>query len=165
MGRELLGGLATCLIAGPALGQSGDVGSQKVVVIGANTYLFAGAAAIRAGQYDDGIRLTELGLKQDQPDQRNRAAGLANLCAAYVSKDEPDTAIPHCTESIRLNDQNWRAYSNRSHAYVLKGMYEEAARDNEAAAAINPDADHVVMIRGLINEHKLWPRVSVEDHQ
>ena len=45
----------------------------------------------------------------------------------YVAKNEPDKAIPYCTESLSLNDGNWRVYSNRSQAYFIKGMYIEAA--------------------------------------
>jgi tetratricopeptide (TPR) repeat protein len=165
MGRAAVTGLATCLLACPAWSQPGDQGPQKVLVLGGNSYLSAGADAIRAGLFDDGIRLTMTGLERDGPSERNRAAGLANLCAAFVAKGEPDTALPYCTDSLALNAGNWRAYSNRSHAYLLKEMYDEAAADNAAAAALSPNADHVVWIRGILNEYRLRPRVLVEDHQ
>lgn len=159
MYRAYVGGLALFLMAGQSWTQDRDA-----LVVGGNQYLAAGADAIRAGRFDDGIRLTRIGLERDLPNTFDRAAGLANLCAAHVAKEEPDEAIPYCTESLSLNGSNWRAYSNRSHAYMLKKMYSEAALDNNAAAALSPDADHVLMIRGMLNELSLRPRVTMEEH-
>jgi tetratricopeptide (TPR) repeat protein len=156
----LFASLVSCLWT--AAGLADDSAAPRIVV-GGNEHLAAGADAIRAGAFDDGIRLTLLGLERGV-DRRNRAAGLANLCAAHVAKNEPDPAIPYCTESLRLNDRNWRAYTNRARAYFLKGMYSEAAADNEAAAALNPDAPHVRMIEGLLNERTLRPSVTTEEH-
>jgi len=164
--RSLFAVLAAAVLApvGAALGDR-DPGPRHGVVIGASEYLSAGADAIRAGNYDEGIRLTTIGLQRQARTLRDRAAGLANLCAAYVAKEEPDAAIPYCDESIELFDGNWRAYSNRSHAYLLKGMLEEAARDNAAAAALSPRAAHVQMIRGMLNERKLKPRITMQEHR
>jgi hypothetical protein len=66
---------------------------------------------------------------------------------------------------LALRDQNWRAYSNRSYAYYLKGMYPQASADLEAAAAISPEARQVAQIRGMINERSLRPSVIVEEHR
>jgi len=148
-----------------ALCDDREPGPRHGVVIGASAYLSAGADAIRAGDYDEGIRLTTIGLERQARTVRDRAAGLANLCAAHVAKEEPDKAIPFCDESIELYDGNWRAYSNRSHAYLQKGMLEEAARDNAAAAALSPNAAHVEMIRGMLNERKLQPRITMQEHR
>jgi tetratricopeptide (TPR) repeat protein len=150
-------------ISCPAVGD--DPGAQHGVVIGASQYLSAGADAIRDGRYDEGIRLTKIGLQRDARSLRDRAAGLANLCAAYVAKEEPDEALPHCTQSIELHGGNWRSYSNRSHAYLQKEMYAEAAADNAAAAAMSPNAAHVRMIRAMLNEHRLTPRITMEEHR
>lgn len=160
---ELLG----ALLLAPVLPGAADPteGSTPGVVIGGSKYLQEGANAIRAGRYDDGIALTLYGLEHDLPSPRDRAAGLANLCAAHVAKGEPDKAIPYCNKSLELNDGNWKAYSNRSHAYFQKGMLAEAASDNAAAAAIAPNAAHVRMIRGLLNERRLKPRITMREHQ
>lgn len=158
-------------LAGTALAWAATVagdpepGPRHGVVIGASEYLSAGADAIRQGNYDEGIRLTTIGLERQVRTVRDRAAGLANLCAAYVAKEEPDKAIPYCNESIELYDGNWRAFSNRSHAYLQKGMLEEAARDNAAAAAMRPNAPHVEMIRGMLNERNLTPRITMREHR
>lgn len=161
MGRLLTASLAAFLVP-----TSGWAQADNRSVLGQdNELLAAGAEAIRAGRYDDGIRLTALGLERDHPSPYERAAALANLCAAHAAKNEPDTAIAYCDQSLALHGSNWRAYSNRSFAYYLKGMYSEAALDLDAAAAIAPFAPQVEQLRGMINERSLRPRVTMEDHQ
>jgi tetratricopeptide (TPR) repeat protein len=160
MGRAILSSLAM-LVAVAGWAQS----DNRSVLGKANEYLSAGATAIRAGRYDDGIRLTVRGLEHEVTTPYERAAALANLCAAHAAKGEPDKAIERCDESLELNGRNWRAYSNRSYAYYLKGMYSEAKLDLNAAAALAPGARQVEQIRGLINERSLSPRVTMEDRR
>lgn len=155
---------ATLLASTLALGDR-EPSPRHGIVIGASEYLSAGADAIRAGDFDEGIRLTTIGLQRQARTLRDRAAGLANLCAAHVAKEQPDEAIPFCDESLELYSGNWRAFSNRSHAYFLKGMYAEAARDNSAAAAISSNAPHVKMIRGWLNERSLTPSITMQEHR
>jgi tetratricopeptide (TPR) repeat protein len=167
MARAFFAGVAWCLAtvstgwAQPPQPQPAD---SRTVLGGGNQYLSAGADAIRAGQYEDGIRLTTIGLGQ-APTQRDRAAGLSNLCAAHAAKGEPDRAIDYCTQSIHVNETNWRAYSNRAYAHLLKGMVVEATADLAIAAQHSPDARQVLQIRGMINERSLQPSVTVEEHQ
>jgi len=163
MARELLIGLAISLVASAAGAQLEDR-AQNRTVIGGNEFLAAGAEQIRVGQYDEGIRLTNLGLVSG-PTVAERAAGLSNLCAAYAAKGQPDQAIDYCTKSIALKDHNWRAYSNRSYAFYLKRQYKKAHADLEIAAAINPEARQIAKIRGMINEQSLLPSVIMEDHR
>src|ERR1044072_7689645 len=130
------GAAAIWFVAAAAWGQQVDPQQQadsRTVLGGVNEYLAAGADAIRAGSDDDGIRLTRLGLERSSR-ITERAAALSNLCAAHAAKGETDLAIETCSESIDLNPQNWRAYSNRSYAYYLKGMYTKASADLDAAA-------------------------------
>ena len=147
--------------AGAAHGNSPD----SRTVIGTNYYLAEGAQAIRMGNYNEGIRLTELGLKTSQPTSKDRAAALCNLCAAHAALREPDRAIELCTESLALNNRNWRTYSNRAAAYTIKGLYSEAVFDLDAAEAINPNGRAVRKLRGILNELRLRPTVIMEDHQ
>jgi len=135
-------------------------------VFGTRTPLLAaGADAIRAGRYDDGIRLTIQGLESEPVSPRLKAAALANLCAAHAAKGEADVAIDFCDESVELDPRNWRAYSNRSYAYWQKGMYAEATADIDVAASLAPGAPQIREIRGLINEKTLLPRVTMENRQ
>jgi len=138
---------------------------NRTVIGAGNSLLAAGAEAIRYGRYDDGIRLTLMGLERPGNTEQNRSAAFSNLCAAHAAKEESDVAIAYCTESLELNTQNWRALSNRSYAYWLKEMYPEATVDLEAASAINPRARQISQIRGMLNEAGLQPRIIMEDHQ
>jgi len=171
MGRTLFIGTAICLAATawgqgtrePKLTQKAPE-SRMVLGQSSNEYLVAGAQAMLARQYEDGIRLTKMGLDRPANDHE-RAAGLSNLCAAYAATVQIDLAITACTDSIAIDDGNWRAYSNRSYAYYLKGAYAKANRDLEVAAGINPMARQLAQIRGMVNEKSLKPSVTMEEHQ
>lgn len=171
MARIILWGIASCLMVGPALGQRSDgpeltrnqPDSRTVLGVG-NEYLAAGAQALLAKQYDEGIRLTKLGLERPAS-PRDRAAALSNLCAAHAAKNEPDLAIGYCSESLAINDANWRAYSNRAYAYYLKRMFDEADADLDIALSLNPNARQMPQIRGMMNERRLRGRVTMEEHQ
>lgn len=161
MGRIILVGLAGCLAASAVWAQA----DSRTIIGAGNEFLSAGAFAIRMSQYDEGIRLTQLGLTRYQPSRADRAAALSNLCAAYAAKGDPNVAIDFCTQSLDIDGGNWRAYNNRAYAYYLKGMYSEATFDLDAAAAINADGRQIIQLRGMINERGLRPRVIMEDHQ
>jgi tetratricopeptide (TPR) repeat protein len=170
MRRIHLAGIAVLAVA-VAEGQNSGVreitqeqADSRTVLGVANEYLAAGAEAIRAKQYDDGIRLTKLGLERPAS-PRDRAAALSNLCAAHAAKNEPDVAIQYCTDSLTINDANWRAYSNRAYAYYLKRMFDEADKDLDVALSINPSARQMPQIRGMMNERRLRGRVTMEEHQ
>lgn len=143
----------------------GRTPDNRMVFGPGSSLLSAGAEAIRYGRYDEGIRLTLMGLERPGNTDQNRAAALSNICAAHAAKNEPDQAIEYCTQSLELNENNWHAFSNRSYAYWLKDMYAEADADLKAATALNPDARQVMQIRGMLNEAGLRPRVIMEDHQ
>jgi tetratricopeptide (TPR) repeat protein len=163
--------MATCLMANVSLGQRSEVpmltqeqADSRTVFGAANEYLAAGAEAIRVKLYDEGIRLTKLGLERPAS-PRDRSAGLSNLCAAHAAKNEPDLAIGYCTESLAISDANWSAYSNRAYAYYLKRMFDEADADLDMALSLNPNARQMPQIRGMMNERRLRGRVTVEEHQ
>jgi tetratricopeptide (TPR) repeat protein len=171
MTRSLFFGIASCLVLGSASGQRSGVpqvtqetADSRTVLGVANEYLSAGAEAIRSGQYDEGIRLTKLGLERPAT-PRDRAAGLSNLCAAHAAIKQPDVAIPYCTESLTIDEANWRAYSNRAYAHYLRRDFASADADLDIALAINPNAKQMPQIRGLMNERRLRGRVTTEEHQ
>ena len=170
MARIMICGIAMFLAVTAASGQgrvrqvAQEQPDSRTVLGVANEYLAAGAEAIRAKQYDDGIRLTKLGLERPNS-PRDRAAGLSNLCAAHAAKNEPDTAIQYCTESLSISNANWSAYSNRAYAYYLKRMFDAADSDLDIALALNPNARQMPQIRGMMNERRLRGRVTMEEHQ
>jgi tetratricopeptide (TPR) repeat protein len=161
-----LSGFAVSLIASICLAQEQPLAPGNRTVFGVGVGLISqGGEAIRLGLYDEGIELTKRGLEEPGTDDHARAAALSNLCAAYAVKNLPDTAIAHCTESLAIDNRNWRAFSNRSYAYWVKGQLANAEADLEAAQALNPNARQVAEIRGMINESGLRPHVTVEDLQ
>lgn len=162
MDRVIAFGLVVWFAASPLWAQIAD---NRTILGGGNEFLSAGAFSIRMGQYDEGIRLTHLGLTRYHPSMEDRAAAESNLCAAHAARGEPEIAIGHCTESLRLEMRNWRAYNNRAYAYYLLGQLSNATFDLDSAAAINPNARQVLQLRGMINERGLRPRVIMEDHQ
>jgi tetratricopeptide (TPR) repeat protein len=171
MARSLYFGIATCLVLGSASGQRSEVpklsqeqADSRTVLGVANEYLSAGAEALRLGQYDEGIRLTKLGLERFAS-PRDKSAALSNLCAAHAAKKEPDTAIGYCTESLTINQDNWRAYSNRAYAHYLKRDFDQADADLDIALSLNPSAKQMPQIRGMMNERRLRGRVTMEEHQ
>lgn len=130
-----------------------------------NELLVAGADAIRFGRYQEGVRLTLLGLERRDTSDRNRAAALSNLCAAFAAMNSPNEAIDYCTQSLEISELNWQAWSNRSYAYWLKAQYDLAAEDLNRAMAINDNARQLGQIRGMLNEAGLQPRIIMEDRQ
>lgn len=165
MDRGILNSLVLFLAAGIAWSQDiTDTSSAMILGSGSNPSLVAGSQALLAGNYDEGIRLTLRGLEAGGS-AHDRAAALSNLCAAYAAKQLPDTAIQYCTESLAIDSANWRAYSNRSYAYWIRGQFAEATFDLDAAAAINPRARQIAQIRGMINLARLTPNIKMEDLQ
>ena len=171
MVRIAICGVASCLMLGPALAQrqaipeiTQEQPDSRTVLGVSNEYLAAGAEALRLKEYDEGIRLTKIGLERPTS-PRDRAAALSNLCAAHAAKNEPDVAIGYCNQSIEINDANWHAYSNRAYAYYLKRMFEQADTDLDVALSLNPNARQMPQIRGMMNERRLRGRVTVEEHQ
>ncbi len=171
MVRILLCGIASCLMWSAAFSQrprtpeiTQEQADSRTVLGVTNEYLAAGAEAMRNDDFDEGIRLTKLGLERPTS-PRDRAAALSNLCAAHAAKNQPDLAIGYCTESLTVNDANWRAYSNRAYAYFLKRMFDEADSDLDVALQLNPSARQMPQIRGMMNERRLRGRVTTEEHQ
>ena len=158
-------GLWSCLVAAAWTQDREPPESRTVLGAPVNIELAEGSRALSAGNYDEGIELTLIGLQDESLTDRDRAAGLSNLCAAYAAKQMPDTAVRYCTESLTLDDRNWRAYSNRSYAYWIMGRYSEAQLDLDVATSLNPQARQVAAIRGMINEATLQPNVRMEDLQ
>jgi tetratricopeptide (TPR) repeat protein len=166
MDRAILNSLVLLLVAGPAWSQFNETADNRIRIgNGVNKELTAGSTAIRAGNYDDGIRLTLRGLEDPDLSVTIRSQALSNVCGAYAAIQQPDTAIRYCTESLGVDSANWRAFSNRSYAYWLKGQYAEAKFDLDAAMALSPRARQVAQIRGMINEATLQPNIRMEDLQ
>jgi tetratricopeptide (TPR) repeat protein len=155
--------MASTAVAQKAPELTQEQADSRTVLGVENEYLTAGAVAIRARQYDEGIRLTHLGLERPTS-PRNRSAALSNLCAAHAAKRQPDVAIDYCNQSLELNNENWHAYSNRAYVYYLKKMFDQADADLDVALTLNPSARQMPQIRGMMNERRLRGRITMEEH-
>jgi tetratricopeptide (TPR) repeat protein len=146
---------------------AGHAEDKAVTVIGVNPYLADGANALKFGDYEEGIRLTQLGLKAlTKP--ADRIGALSNLCAGYVGTRDFNEALRYCNRALRLDEKHWRAYNNRSLAYLGLGNLEAAQRDVSAGIAINPTGRSLQVVQSMINEAAKQPAVSTpppEDEQ
>ena len=63
---------------------------------------------------------------------------IATGADAYGQKGEHDKAIADCTEAIRLDPKDAKAYCNRGVAYGSKGEYDKAIADFTEAIRLDP---------------------------
>ncbi len=135
-----------------------DGGSKTV--LGANEALAAGADALMAGDFEEGIRQTLRGLRAEAG-RGSRARALSNLCAGYTGAGRHEEALAACDEAIALNAGNWRAFNNRSLALAGLGRVREARADLEAAVGINPASPQLARTRAWIEARA--PRTVLAD--
>jgi len=130
-------------------GLAGHAQEKASTSIGVNPDLAEGAHALQFGNYDEGIRLTQLGLKSTiRP--KDRVGALSNLCAGYVGNREYEEALRYCNRALRLDERNWHAYNNRSLAYLGLDQLDAAKRDLEKGLALNPQSGSLQVIAGMI---------------
>jgi tetratricopeptide (TPR) repeat protein len=122
-------------------------------VLGANPELADGSVAMMQGDWQRGIELTQSGLNSTVSIQ-DRAAGLANLCAAHAALKRFEQALDYCTRSIALSDANWRTWQNRAACYLALGYVELALKDLERGLALNPDSDALQKTLAIAREQE-----------
>jgi tetratricopeptide (TPR) repeat protein len=119
-----------------------------------------------AGDAEEGLRRTLRGLEYTTSN-KDRVAGLSNACAGYMMIGEPEKGLSYCNEALELNDQNWRALSNRALVFVKLGQYEEAEVDLQKAEAIAPNARTVKVVRSMLLDavDPVAPQVIIDDRR
>lgn len=122
---------------------------SSTTVIGGNELLQAGAAEMRAGNYQRGVELTLEGLKRPNP-QTEVAAALSNLCAGFVGLRQFELAIKNCDDALAINDGNWRTWNNRAAAHLGQGMYDAALRDVESGLERAPESNTLKKTRAIV---------------
>ena len=157
----LLGSLAQ---AQSTTGRSDAV--AKTVVGPANADLADGAAALRAGDVEEGVRLTERGLSR-AADRRERVAGFSNLCAGLAMLEQFAEALQACNRALQLDDRHWRSYSNRALVFLKQGRYPEAERDIASVEALSPNAHTLGKLRAMYRDavDPVSPRVIIDDRR
>jgi tetratricopeptide (TPR) repeat protein len=155
----LLGSLAQ---AQSTPGQSEAV--AKTVVGPANADLAAGAEALRAGDAETGVRLTERGLSV-AGGRRERVAGYSNLCAGLAMLERLEEALQACDRALQLDDRHWRSYSNRALVYLKQDRHAEAERDIARVEALSPHAHTLERLRTMYRDavDPVSPSIIIDD--
>jgi len=155
------------VVAGLCLMCVSATAKQNSTVLGpSNPDLYHGANALLAGDAEEGVRLTLMGLKYEGRG-RDRLTGLSNLCAGYIMLEQLETALPYCDQVLEQNDDYWRAYSNRALAYIKLGRLEEAELDLQKAEALAKNARTVKIVRSMLLDatDPVAPQVVIDDRR
>ena len=150
-----------CFVAGVSLAQE-----SKTVIGPTNEDLAAGADALLAGDAEEGVRRTLKGLEYASSN-RDRVAGMSNLCAGYAMLGQPEDGLPWCDQAIELRDTHWRALSNRALIFIQLGRHEDAESDLSKAEAIAPNARTVKVVRSMLLDitDPVAPLVVIDDQR
>jgi tetratricopeptide (TPR) repeat protein len=159
----LLALLGSAMAASAAEQEDGQI---RTVIGPSNIDLADGATALRAGNAEDGVRLTQRGLNS-ATNNRERVAGYSNLCAGLIMLERLDDALDACNRALEINDGHWRGYSNRALAYVKLERYAEAQRDIAASEAINPNARSTKVIKSMLLDatDPVAPTITIDDRR
>jgi tetratricopeptide (TPR) repeat protein len=125
--------------------------AENVTVLGQNVYLSDGARALQLKDFDEGIRLTLMGLRHE-PSRRDRALALSNLCAGYVGIKQYGLALESCNAALDIRPRLWRAYNNRALAYLGQNRLAAARQDVEQGLSINPTSRTLIESRNLVDD-------------
>jgi tetratricopeptide (TPR) repeat protein len=140
-------------IALAGLASAADNATSAFVVGTSNPQLADGAAALEAGRYERGIRLTLAGLERPN-NPGDEAAGYANLCAGYAALKRWKKALPHCDRSLAIDAGNWRALNNRAAVHAGLRDYDRAMADVTAALRLAPDSAILQKSLRIIIQHR-----------
>ena len=150
-----------CLTAAVAQGQE-----SKTILGPTNPDLYYSAEALLAGDGEEGVRLTLLGVKH-AANSRDRITGLSNLCAGFIMLEQYEIGLSYCDQVLAENDQHWRSYSNRALAYLKLGRLEETEADLQKAEAIAPNARTVKVVRSMLLDatNPVAPLIVIDDRR
>ncbi|MDH3746660.1 MAG: tetratricopeptide repeat protein [Gammaproteobacteria bacterium] len=159
--------LAVLLIGGfEQAGAGPDELTPKTVIGPRNPNLAEGAQELLAGNAEEGIRLTRLGLDV-AVGQRERNAGLGNMCAGYVMLSQYEQALEYCNQALVESDRNWRARSNRALIFIKMERYEDAEMDLIKGEEIAPRAKAIKEVRGIYMDatEPVTPNIVIDDRR
>lgn len=138
----------------------------KTVIGPNNADLAEGAAALRTGDAEEGVRLTRRGLKSGVTG-RDRVAGYSNLCAGLIMLERLGEALEACNHAVDLDERHWRSYSNRALVYIKLRRYSEAELDISTVEEINPHARTLTTLRAMYRDavDPVSPSVIIDDRR
>ena len=119
-----------------------------------------------AGDAEEGVRLTLLGLNM-AANERERRIAFSNLCAGYILLEQLDTALDYCNRVLARNDRDWRSYNNRALIYVKQERYLEAEQDIVKGQQLNPNARNLKIVRGMLLDKTdpILPNIVIDDRR
>lgn len=154
------GMLLIALVAVGTLQLAAAAEAPNTTVVGSEPLLSDGARALQFRDFEQGVRLTQQGLKLSVS-RRERAAGLNNLCAGFAGLRRYDEALAACDEALTMNISPWRVYNNRALALLGKNQVAAARRDVEAGLAINPDSRSLQKVLKLVEVAEISPEITI----
>ncbi|MDH3615798.1 MAG: tetratricopeptide repeat protein [Gammaproteobacteria bacterium] len=142
-------------------------GEESKTVLGPrNINLYDGANALMAGDAEEGVRLTLLGLQMAKG-SREEKIGHANLCAGYLMIDQPDTALVHCNWVLERDDAHWRTYNNRALVYLRLERFDESEEDIRKGQALKPGSTKLKIVKGMYLDETqpVTPKVEIDERR
>ena len=126
-----------------------DPNAESRTILGPrNIHLYDGANELIAGNAEEGVRLTSLGL-EFATSSRERKIAHSNLCAGYLMLRQLETALWHCNWVLERYDNHWRSYNNRALVYLAMERYEESEADIKRGQGINPRSEKLKEVKGM----------------
>lgn len=141
--------------------------SETKTVIGpSNPALADGSQALLAGDAEEGVRLTHLGLSAAS-NSRERLAGLSNLCAGYAMLGQYEKGLTYCNEALEINARHWRTLNNRALIYVKLKRYDEAGADIAIAEEQAPNSRTLKVVKAMLLDktNPVSPNIVVDDRR
>lgn len=138
----------------------------KTVIGPRNINLSDGAQALMAGDGEEGVRLTLLGLEAAHG-TREAKAGHANLCAGYLLIDKPLEALEHCDWVLERDSTHWKTYNNRALVNMRLGRLEESEEDIRKGQALNPGSTTLKIVKGMYRDktEPVTPHIEIDDRR
>ena len=139
---------------------------SKTVIGPDNIYLADGAKALMAGDGEEGVRLTLLGL-QTATGTHQRKIAHSNLCAGYLLLNQLDTALKHCNWVLDLDPMHWRTYNNRALVYMRLERFEEAEEDIRKGQTIRPKSEKLKTVKGMYLDETqpVTPNIEIDERR
>lgn len=138
--------------------------SNKTVIGVRNVPLQEGADAMMSGDFEDGVRLTHLGLDQALGNREEEVA-LSNLCAGYLRLGKYATALQFCELLLARNDSSWRGYNNRALIYIKTEQWDKAEADLIKGEELNAGSRTMKLARAMYMDsvHPVVPEIEIDD--
>jgi len=139
---------------------------SKTVLGPSNIDLYEGANALMAGNGEEGVRLTELGLQMAKGG-REEKIGHSNLCAGYLMINEPETALVHCNWVLERDDAHWRTYNNRALVYLQLERFDESEEDIRKGQALRPNSTKLKIVKGMYLDETqpVTPKIEIDERR